>query len=361
MLAQDAQPVLEYISEHGYCRRFVLGKYMDGSGFSCLTYPNAELCDKCKVTQGLLIDEDAKPDAAASSPINKHASLQYPEGPIPVIKRIKADMTYTMKEKIMGVFTIIITDYGECALCAIEQAIDRHRNYHMDILLKDHNVEQSVWAQLDDEFTVSKNGSCHGCGLSLLVVNSMSEHIPSRTCIYSMLVRLICYDIFMTGKISSCLTNMEPGFLDARDIKSFGRWLKVCPLGESVNNLTRMLYNWAALNQLVQKSSQTQRTERDDGKSVMTDDRRVIYSRAASSHSELVEGSSQRQRRVRVGGEALTTEDGGVKSTIAEKWLQFMNIIRTEFHGCSVCAMSKVQQRHGADDSFNQMLRAHGY
>ncbi|KAK9357361.1 hypothetical protein V1504DRAFT_494522 [Lipomyces starkeyi] len=324
MLAQDAQPVLEYISEHGYCRR---------------------------VAKGLLIDEDAKTDAAASFPINKHGSLQYPEGPIPVIKRVKADMTYTIKEKIMEVFTIIITDYGKCALCAIEQAIDRHRNYHMDILLKDHNVEQSVWAQLDDELTVSKNGSCHGCGLSLLLVNSMSEHIPSRTCIYPMLVRLICYDIFMTGKISSCLTNMEPGFLDARDIKSFGRWLKVCPLGESVNNLTRVF----------SKSSQTQRTERDDGKSVMTDDRPVIYSRAASSHSELVQDSSQRQRRVRVGGEALTSEDRGVKSTIAEKWLQLMNIIRTEFHGCSVCAMSKVQQRHGADDSFNQMLRAHGY
>ncbi|KAK9311261.1 hypothetical protein V1524DRAFT_443065, partial [Lipomyces starkeyi] len=69
-------------------------------------------------------------------------------------------------------------------------------------------------------------------------------------------------------------------------------------------------------------------------------------------HSELVEGNSQRQRRIQVGGETLTTEDRGVKSTIAEKWLQFMNIIRTEFHGCS---------RHGTDDSFYQMLKTNGY
>ncbi|KAK9482210.1 hypothetical protein V1527DRAFT_431798 [Lipomyces starkeyi] len=361
MLAQDAQPILEYISEHGYCRRFVLGKYMDGSGFSCLTYPNAEPCDKCRVTQGLLIDEDARTDAAASLPTNKHRPLQYPEGPIPVIKKIKADMTYTMKEKILEVFTIIITYYGNCALCAIQHVIGRHRNCDMDILLQDHNVEQSVWAPLNEELTVSKNGSCHGCGLSLLLANGISEHIPSRTCIYSVLVRLICYDIFMTRKISSCLANMEPGFLDTRDIKSFGRWLKVCPLGESVNNLTHMLYNWATLNQFVQKSSQTQRTEQADGQSVMTDGRPVIYSRAASRVSELAEGSSQRQRRVLVGGESLTTEHRGVKPMIADKWVQFMNIIRTEFHGCSVCAVSKVQLRHGTDDSFNQTLKAHGY
>ncbi|KAK9371450.1 uncharacterized protein V1513DRAFT_455736 [Lipomyces chichibuensis] len=136
-------------------------------------------------------------------------------------------MTYTMKEKIMEVFTIIVTEYGKCALCATKLVREHHRNYDMDVLLKDHNVEQSVWAQLNDEFTVPKNGSCHGCGLSLLLVNSISEHIPSRTCIYSMLVRLICYDIFTTGKISNCLTNMEPGFLDGKDIKSFCRWLKV--------------------------------------------------------------------------------------------------------------------------------------
>ncbi|KAK9343443.1 hypothetical protein V1522DRAFT_394387 [Lipomyces starkeyi] len=75
---------------------------------------------------------------------------------------------------------------------------------------------------------------------------------------------------------------------------------------------------------------------------------------------DAVEGSL-RQGRVPVGGETLTPEDKGVKSTIAEKLLQFMNIIRTEFHGCSICAVSKVQQRHGTDDSFNQMLKAHGY
>ncbi|KAK9357803.1 hypothetical protein V1504DRAFT_442607 [Lipomyces starkeyi] len=351
MLAQDAQSILEYISEHGYCRRFVLGKYMDGSGFSCLTYPNAEPCDKCRATQGLLIDEPAQIDAAVNFPTNSHGRVQHPEGPIPAVKRIKTNMTYTMKEKIMEVFAIIITEYGK----------GHHRNYHWDILLEDHNVEQSVWAQLDRELTVSKNGACHGCGLSLLLVNSMSEHIPSRTCIYSMLVRLICYDIFMTGKISSYLTNMEPGFLDGKDIKSFGRWLRVCPLGQSVNNLTRMLYNWAALNQLVQKSSQTQRTGQVVGQSVMTDDRRVIHSHASLSQSELVEGSGQRQRTVRVGGETLTTEDRRVIPTIAEKWLGFINIIGTEFHGCSVCAVSKVQQRHGTDDSFNQMLKAHGY
>ncbi|KAK9482204.1 hypothetical protein V1527DRAFT_415682, partial [Lipomyces starkeyi] len=111
--------------------------------------------------------------------------------------------------------------------------------------------------------------------------------------------------------------------------------------------------------QLVQKYSQPQRTEQADEQSVMTDDRPVI--RAAPSHSELAEGSSQRQRRVRVGGETLKTEYRGVKSTIAEKWLQCMNIIRTEFHGCSLCAVSKVQQPHGTDDSFNQTLKAHGY
>ncbi|KAK9241550.1 hypothetical protein V1506DRAFT_550393, partial [Lipomyces tetrasporus] len=156
-----------------------------------------------------------------------------------------------MMGKIMEVFGIIITEYGNCALCAIQQVRGYHRNPRIDILLKDHNVQQSVWAELDNELGISKNGSCHGCGLSLLMLNTIPEHIPSRTCIYYMLVRLICYDIFMTGKISSCLTNMEPGFLDTRDIKSFSRWLKLGPLGESVNNLTRILYNWTAHDHVI--------------------------------------------------------------------------------------------------------------
>ncbi|KAK9349561.1 hypothetical protein V1523DRAFT_199853 [Lipomyces doorenjongii] len=44
------------------------------------------------------------------------------------------------------------------------------------------------------------------------------------------------------------MTNVDPEFLDPTDIKSFARWLRVRPLGESVNNLTRILYNFAELN-----------------------------------------------------------------------------------------------------------------
>ncbi|KAK9426868.1 hypothetical protein V1505DRAFT_144429 [Lipomyces doorenjongii] len=248
MVAGEAQAVVEYVNPAAYCRRFVLGKYMDGSGFSCLTYDKAELCDQCRSTQKLFIDESPTADASVKSATDKHYSLQHPEGPIPAIKRVKVDTNGPMRDRIAELLNVIINQYNGCALCALYGHNILHHSYDAHTICRDHDLTPSTLMDLATELSTSVNGSCHGCGLSLLILNGLSEHIPSRACIYAVSVRTICSDLFITGRLGLCMTNVDPEFLDPTDIKSFGRWLRVRPLGESVNNLTRILYNFAELN-----------------------------------------------------------------------------------------------------------------
>lgn len=409
---------------------------MDGVGFSCMTYSSdVQQCDVCRATQTQLASHS--PITIISAKDKSHL-LQHPEGPLPRIKRIKADTTDQVRDTIQSAFSSIRTHYGGCPLCALDNQTTPHRSYDPETLLKDHRMTRSLFQDLIEELSAVIMGVCHGCGLNLKIVNGIVEHSPARTCIYSALTRLISYEIFISGRLPACIRGMDLGFLNTDDIKSFGNWLKVHPLGESVNNLTHLLYNWvtlgvlqspAAITDIAHDPAQTQREimvdqgenetirqpiirQRDinfgrtdhpktrdlvnarsqvglpassslvqgylgqrenkpvNDKPALEVSRREVIEALSSvprevstqQHRSSIEGLRvQGQRTVRVGGETPRTEGGGVISTIAEKWSQFTNIIRTEFHGCSVCAVSKVQMRHGTDDSFNQMLKAHGY
>ncbi|KAK9310886.1 hypothetical protein V1524DRAFT_371986 [Lipomyces starkeyi] len=356
--ARDAIAIDDYVSPQGFCRRYTIGTYMDGFGFSCLTYrTDVELCDICRAAQCVLTGKSTK----ESSGIVQHA-----EGPLPRIKRLKADTTDIVKDTIRYTFDSIIAEHGGCALCVVNNSTTRHRSYDSETLTTDHRVTKSLFADLRMQLSRAITGTCHGCGLSLRIVNGISEHTPARLCIYSVLTELICYEIFVNGRLQACIRGMNPGFLDIDDISSFGKWLKVHPIGEQVNNMTMVMYNWVTLGFPADSlgTNKVAKPTLGQSQNKLTDSTfRVLehLQGARVSTRTAVEGSSQRQVRVRVGGETLMADDKRVKSTIAEKWLQFMNIIRTEFHGCSICAVSKVQQRHGTDDSFNQMLKAHGY
>ncbi|KAK9364313.1 hypothetical protein V1509DRAFT_573037 [Lipomyces kononenkoae] len=232
--ASEVQAVAEFLNPEAYCRRFVLGKYMDGSGFSCLTYPKAALCDKCRSTLELVPDQRQGDD-------NKHQSLQHPEGPMPAIKRTKVDATGPMREKIVELFATI-NRYRGCPLCACNRRQQSHHDYDEETLSRDHNLSVTALPELSRQ----TKGACYGCGLSLVLVNGISPHVPSTTCIFASRVRTICNYLFTSESLSQCLTNMDPGF-DSRNVKSYARWLRDRPLGESVNNLTKLLCNWAEL------------------------------------------------------------------------------------------------------------------
>ncbi|KAK9241524.1 hypothetical protein V1506DRAFT_465904 [Lipomyces tetrasporus] len=380
----DALAVADYVQRDGYCRRhvqpflftiarvtdlhrFVLGKYMDGSGFSCLTFgENTELCDRCWVTREQV--ENYRSASIQGKSIAEHSLPQHAEGPIPRLKRVRADTTGEMKDHIEEVFSWLQSEEPGCPLCAAEgQGSSRasHELNSFQDIAADHNLNDRQCTELGEELDVQLEGTCYGCGLSLQLLNGIEGHTIGRECSYRTMTRLICCDIIFNRKLATCLTGMDPTALQSGNMASCGRWLRQTALGETTNNLSRIVYNWIVLTGLEERivySNQTQRTVRVSAETSMAEDRGMVFGRAGSSQSESAKGSSsQTQRTVRVGVETLMSADREVTSTIAEKWLKFMNIIRAEFHGCSICAVSNVPQQHGSDDSFNQMFKAHGY
>ncbi|KAK9481443.1 hypothetical protein V1527DRAFT_416762, partial [Lipomyces starkeyi] len=368
LTARDAIAIDDYVSPQGFCRRYTIGTYMDGFGFSCLTYrTDVELCDICRAAQGVLTGKSTK----ESSGLVQHA-----EGPLPRIKRLKADTTDIVKDTIRCAFNSIITEHRGCALCALNNSTTPHRRYDSETLITDHRVTKSLFADLRVQLSRAITGTCHGCGLTLRVANGISEHTLARSCIYNVLTEVICYEIFVNGRLQTCIRDMNPGFLDIDNISSFGKWLKVHPIGEQVNNMTMVIYNWVTLGLLADsletnKGAKPAQFQADLGRGEMASE---------VSRGQVVEafGSAPRESRVleRLQGVQLSTRTAvdarpssnirgnlptAVIQDVAEAWMQFMTRIQNEFHGCPICAVSKVQRQHGSDSSFNQILRAHGY
>ncbi|KAK9426887.1 hypothetical protein V1505DRAFT_318458 [Lipomyces doorenjongii] len=244
--ASEAQEVVDYLNPQGLCRRFILGRYMDGAGYSCLTYGgDTEICDQCRVTQHQI--------AAQRSMGRVHESplpTQHVEGPIPAIKRVKTDDIATMKDKVEAVFSSVKVQYGGCVFCALDRQVTLHGSQVPQQLLTDHGINPSLFGTLDKQLSARIEGRCYGCGLNLRLLNGMDEHISRQGCVYSTLTRLVCYDIYVRGKMMACLARLDQSAFRANDISSFGKWLRMHPVGQSVNNLTRVVYNWMQLEHL---------------------------------------------------------------------------------------------------------------
>ncbi|KAK9357805.1 hypothetical protein V1504DRAFT_463264 [Lipomyces starkeyi] len=166
--------------------------------------------------------------------------FQYPEGPIPVAKRLKVGALGAMKDSIKTAFDCIMTEYGGCVMCTLARKTIRHQNCDISSILSDHYIPLPVFRALNAQlFPV--------CGFNLKILNGLPEHEPSKACTYAVITRLICCEIFMNGRISACIQDIDRGSLDTGDIQSFGKWLKIHPLGREVNNLTQVVYNWTTL------------------------------------------------------------------------------------------------------------------
>ncbi|KAK9233679.1 P-loop containing nucleoside triphosphate hydrolase protein, partial [Lipomyces kononenkoae] len=218
LIAGDAQVIDEYLSPNCFCRRYTIGQYMDGAGFTCLTNTSrVELCDICVATKQLL----------TSSPGSQEniRELQYPEGPIPVAKRVKVDNIRVMSDNIEDAFGIIIREFRNCVLCAITLQHIHHSHYDALALLIDHGIQTTTYILFNAHLGFKRDGLCHGCGFNLRIVNRQSEHVPGTGCLYNSITRVLCYESFINGRLSASLTDMDPGSLDRRDIRTFSRWL----------------------------------------------------------------------------------------------------------------------------------------
>ncbi|KAK9357360.1 hypothetical protein V1504DRAFT_398852 [Lipomyces starkeyi] len=248
----DAQVIDDFVSPHGFCRRYTIGQYMDVVGFTCMTHvSNVQLCDICTATQAILTQSQFPEDQT-----QELKSLQLPEGPIPVAKRLKPDETGTLKQNIKTAFSCITTEYRGCVMCALARQVTRHANYDAPTILDNHGIALSTFNAFNEQLSFARAGICHGCGLNLRILNGLPEHVPGKACIYTVITRLVCYEIFMNGRLSVCIKDIDRGFLDTSDIKSFGKWLNVHPLGMLVNNLTKLVYNWTNLR-LIEDGVQT--------------------------------------------------------------------------------------------------------
>jgi hypothetical protein len=297
--------------------------------------------------------------------------LQHPEGPLLTIKRLKADTTDQVRDTIQSVFSSIRTDYGGCPFCALDNLTTLHQSYDPETLLKDHRVTRSLFGDLIEELSAGIMGVCHGCGLNLKIANGIVEHSPGRTCIYSALTRLICYEIFISGRLPACIRGMDLGFLNTDDIKSFGNWLKVHPLGESVNNLTTLLYNWVTLGLLqspagINDSAQTQREamvdqgENETIRQPITQQRNTDLGR--TDYPKTRDLAHVRSQVGLPGSSSLvqvSQHSGVTAGSVGKIWASWIRTIKEQFQGCPMCAISPQRLKHDQEDSFAERLRAH--
>ncbi|KAK9364334.1 hypothetical protein V1509DRAFT_126887 [Lipomyces kononenkoae] len=249
MPPNESQEVVEYLNPDGYCRRFVLGKYMDGIGYSCLSSRDETAkCDRCIRTGEMIMNLQSTGTDEQHAPVSyKPHIVQHPEGPLPAIKRIKPGSIVEIRDNIQAAFGSIIRDYEGCVLCALGKNITFHRDVQPHQLLIDHGLDTIRLKDLDAQLSVRNDGQCYGCGLSLVVLNLIDQHQPSHTCMYKNLSRLACYDTFVSGRLSGSLSDIDSSSLRVHDMASFAKWLTLRPLGEKVNNLTRLIDGWSKL------------------------------------------------------------------------------------------------------------------
>ncbi|KAK9334321.1 hypothetical protein V1521DRAFT_391065 [Lipomyces starkeyi] len=327
---------------------------MDGVGFTCMTHSsNVQLCDVCTTTQAVLTQ-------SLQHQTQGITSFQLPEGPMPVAKRLKFDTTGMMKESIKTAFSCVMTEYGGCVMCAVTRRTIHHSNYDAPTILNDHDFTITTFKVFNEQLYFGHDGVCHGCGLNLRILNGLPEHVPSRACVYTAISRLVCYELFMNGRLSACIKDIDRGFLDTGDIKSFAKWLNVHPLGMSVNNLTAIVYNWSTLGLVEDAIHSPMAVHGDRGH--VTDD---VVAQTVMAISQRQTAEPHILQQGRPNGEVQRGPSqihGGTQGeNIAEAWLQFIMRIQNEFHGCPICAVSEVPQQHESSSSFNQVLRAHGY
>ncbi|KAK9247034.1 hypothetical protein V1506DRAFT_102970 [Lipomyces tetrasporus] len=162
------------------------------------------------------------------------------------------------------------------------------------------------------------------------------------------------------------------GSLDTDDIKSFGNWLKVHPLGESVNNLTTVLYNWVMLGFLqspagINDSAQIQRRVMVDHGENETIRQPMIQRREIHTFAEPIsqrrESPANVHPRIGLQGSSslvLGSQRSAVTTGSDGKiWASWMRKIMQEFQGCPMCAISPQRLTHDHEHSFAQVLRAH--
>ncbi|KAK9349596.1 hypothetical protein V1523DRAFT_387076 [Lipomyces doorenjongii] len=261
-----------------------------------------------------------------------------------------------MKEGIKTAFSCIMTEYQGCVMCALARQVTPHANYDALTILNSHAIATSRFKVFDEQLSFGHAGICYGCGLNLKILNGLPEHVPGKACIYTAITRIVCYEIFMNGRLSACIKDIDRGFLDTGDIKSFGKWLNGHPLGMLVNNLTNLVYNWSTLG-LVEDGVQTATGVHSIERLNMQETARAPTTLQIRRAPSLVHIEPPRPQSVHTQAWHRQVRKPGM----AETWLRFLSIIQTDSDGCAICAIANRRQQHGSDDSFNQKLRAHGY
>ncbi|KAK9341819.1 P-loop containing nucleoside triphosphate hydrolase protein [Lipomyces starkeyi] len=218
----DAQVIDDFVSPHGFCRRtrYTIGQYMDVVGFTCMTHvSNVQLCDICTATQAILSQSQFPEDQT-----QELKSLQLPEGLYQLLNGLSL-MRRAHSRRILKLHLVVT----------------RHANFDAPTILDNHGIALSTFTAFNEQLSFARAGICHGCGLNLRILNGLPEYVPGKACIYTAITRLVCYEIFMNGRLSVCIKDIDRGFLDTSDIKSFGKWLNIHPLGMLVNRVTAQI------------------------------------------------------------------------------------------------------------------------
>ncbi|KAK9426864.1 hypothetical protein V1505DRAFT_318477, partial [Lipomyces doorenjongii] len=294
--------------------------------------------------------------------------------PIPQLKRFRGDRTREMQDRIEEVFAWLQSEYRGCPLCALEghsMTTSVHDLTSFWAIAREHNLNNAECTEFFEGLDVELEGTCYGCGLSLQVLNGIEGHIISRECSYSKVVRLICCDVIFNKKLVSCLAGTDPGALEVGRTASVTRWLKQTTLGEIVNNLTKIVYNWIELTCLEAQiiSANAVRASTSSPAVGQREPRQREPNAEAAEWTLSIPtlGSGfdiRKSPTIDVAGSTTSSQMQQRNENLgqtAELLMRFLRKIKDVFHGCPICAVSSSRVTHRQDMAFSQVMIDHGY